>query len=391
MISQPTTAALKDDIVSQIELQLEQDIPLLPKAFIRVLAAVLSGAMVVLYRYCSWIFLQMFVAYASNKEVTVFGKKLVPLVEFGRLIGVGDPIAATRAELDITVTVTNQTGTLGAGTPLLFLSTGVIYTVVYDVPLDSSTITARIRADNGQKGSDGSGTIGNLQVDDTVQFANPLANIARTAAVAAVQTTAADAESWDAYRARIIRRFQNPPQGGAYADYQEWGEGVAGILHVYPYAGDPGEVDVYAEATIESSDDDGIPDADQLADVLAAINLDLEGLASRRPVLAAVNVLPISRRAFNYMVTGLTASDEAAAKDALETAVDDWLRSREPYIDGLSALPRADRITQGAVSGVADDAVSALGATFTELTLDDGPAYTLGIGEKAKAGTPTYV
>ena len=129
--------------------------------------------------------------------------------------------------------------------------------------------------------------------------------------------------------------------------------------------------------------------------MLALINADVAGLASRRPVGAAVNALPITRQAFNVLVTGLEVDDVSGTHTAIAEAVDEYLRAREPFIVGLSQLPRVDRITQAAVSGLIDDVVNALGGSVATVALRQGvdplSAYTLGPGEKAKLGTVTYV
>lgn len=395
-LSTPTTADIADNIVAQIEANIEQTVPLFPKAFVRVLAKALAGVFILLYKYAGFMLLQQFVQHATMRETVVSGKTIRPLVEWGRMVGVGDPAPAVQAELEIDVTVTNQTGSLPAGALLLHAATGVMYAVVAPVSLNAATVQARIRAISDSRGGDGSGSIGNLEAGATVTFASPLPNVATDALVTRQLVTGADAESVENYRARVIRRFQRRPQGGAYADYQQWGEEVAGILNVYPYTGDPGEVNVYVEATTESSGDpDGIPTQAQLDAVEESIERDEDGRATRRPATAVVNVLPITRTAFDILVTGLSASDVNAAKQALEAAVDEYLRSREPFILGLSTLPRNDRVTQAAVSGVADEAVSAAGGSMTSLKVFlnsvETDSYTLAEGEKAKLGTATYV
>src|SRR5690606_6227064 len=123
----PTTAEIRDQIVSQLESSLSTTIPLLPKAFSRVLATALAGVFILLYKYASSLFLNLFVAHASFKATIINGKSVTPLIEWGRLIGVGDPEPATRGEFTIQITVTNQTGTLPAQTQLVRPSTGVIY------------------------------------------------------------------------------------------------------------------------------------------------------------------------------------------------------------------------------------------------------------------------
>ncbi len=388
----PTTRQLSDQIVGQIAASLSQSIPLLPKAFARVLAWVLAGAIVLVYKYAGFIFLQLFVAHASAEETTINGKKVRPLVEWGVLLGVGRPYAATRAEHIASVVVTNQTGTLQAGQALLRTETRVLYQIVATVALDAPVVQFRIKAIGDDAGGDGSGALGNLTAGDVISFATQPANVASTATVVSQEVTGSDAETVDAYRARIVRRVQRRPQGGAYADYQSWGEEVAGIVHVYPYAGTiPGTVEVFVEASEESSGDpDGIPTGAQLIAVEDAINLNESGLATRRPVNAALIVDGITRTTFDVEISGLTP-DTADNRTAIEDGVDEYLRSREPFIVGLSVLPRDDRVTAAAVSGIVDGIVSALGATVTTVELTPGPAYTLGHGEKAKLGTPSYV
>lgn len=392
----PTTQALSDSIVTQLETSLSQTIPILPKAFLRVLAKVFAGAIVVLYRYAGFIFLQLFVAHATMSETMINGRRVRPLVEWGRLIGVGDPVPAEQAEHTITVTVLSQVGTLPAGSQVLDPTTGVIHLTTADVALDAATVTVPIRASSDQSGGDGAGAIGNMANGQQVQFASPLPNIARVAVVASQTVTGADAELEDAYRARIQRRFARRPQGGAYADYRDWAEGVPGIARAWPYtSASPGQVNVYVEATEASSGSpDGIPTGPQLTAVANAMVYDEEGLPYRRPACAQVNVLAITRTTFDVTIYGLSAPSLPEAKAALEAAVDDFLREREPYITGLSLLPRKDRVTLAGVSGVADDAVNAAGGTMTSVKLFhaalETTSYTLGPGELAKLGTVTY-
>lgn len=390
----PSVQQLSDNMIAQVSAQLSQTVPFLPKAFINVLAKVLAGTILILWKYCGFIFLQLFVAYASAEPTTINGKIVVPLVEWGRLIGVGDPLPAVQAQHTITVTVTKQVGSLASGTALQFPATKIIYETVAVVPLTAATVTVTVRAVADQSGGDGSGSIGNLQPGDVLEFANPPPNVVSKAPVLAQVVAGANAEDIEVYRARIVARFQAKPQGGAAADYRAWSQAVPGILGVYPYAGFPGEVDVYVEATPESSGSpDGIPsDAQRLA-VADAIDLDIEGVASLRPVNAAVNVLPIIRSAFDVDVIGLTSTDSPAVLTAILAGVDEHLRSLEPFIVGLSVLPRKDRVSQANVAAVVDGIVSAQGGTVASVILkENGQQLTargLVAGEKAKVGTVT--
>lgn len=393
----PTTKQISDNIIAQLEASLNQTIPLLPKSFLRVLAKALAGVFVLLYKYGGFMFLQIFVRTASASDTTVNGQVVNPLTEWGRLIGVGDPAAATNAELLIDITVENQTGILPSNTQLVNTSNGVTYITIGAVPLDASIVQATVRASSDQAGGGGAGAIGNLDPGAIVSFANPLANVARNAVVVTQTVTGADGESIDAYRERIIDRFQKRPQGGAYADYEQWGEEPAGILNVYPYTSDcPGQVDVYVEATPESSGNpDGIPTAAQLQEVLDSIELDQDGRATRRPANALANTFPITRTGFDIRVTGLIVDNLASTQASITQAVEEYFLDREPFIEGLSVLPRRDRITRSAVGGVVDDIVSANGGIFSSVIVSQNSVnvelYGLGIGEKAKAATVTFV
>lgn len=392
-LTTPTTAQVAANLIAQLEAALSQTIPLLPKAFSRVLAKTLSGVFIVLYKYAGFSLLQQFVSTASFEETNVNGTLIRPLVEWGRLVDVGDPLPATQAELTINITVLNQTGSLPGGSQLLYAPTGVVYQTTAAVPLNAATVTATIRAASDQNGGDGSGAQGNLEAGTVLQFASPLPQVATNATVTAITVSGAEAETEDSYRARVLRRYQRRPQGGAYADYQGWGTEVAGIRNVFPYTGAPGQVDVYVETV---TGPDGIPNSGDLEAVLESIEFDPEespsptGLANRRPANAAINVLPITRTAFDVAVTGLSTT---AVVDALEQGLDEFLRSREPFIVGLSTLPRLDRITQGAVAGVIQEIAEANGASVASVTLTRASItiaeYTLARGELAKLGTFT--
>jgi uncharacterized phage protein gp47/JayE len=394
----PTTAELAETIIAQLEAAFGQTIPVYVKAALRVLGKTWAGVLIVLYKYGGSVFLQQFVQYASTEQVIVNGRQLIPLVEWGRLVGVGDPDAATRAEYTIEITVTNQTGSIPANTALFNADNKVTYLTLSAVTLDAATVTANIRASSDQDDGGGRGAVGNMSIGDTVSFVTPPANVLSTAEVTVELITGADGESWDAYRVRVVDRFRKQPQGGAYADYEFWAEGLEGIINAYPYTGDPGIVNVYSEATPESSGDpDGIPTAAQLLAVSEAIELDDNGLASRRPANAFVNSLAITRTAFDVVVDGLTgyeASDYADLVTAIQDTVERYLLGREPFIAGLTLGKRRDRVVDAELSGVVMDTCVGFNAVFTELTVSTGGGsnfyiYPLGEGEKAKLGTLT--
>jgi uncharacterized phage protein gp47/JayE len=389
MTPTPTTQQLNDQIITDLAGALEQTIPILPKSFLRVLARVLAAVAVLLFKYAGFLALQIFVAHATYELTTFLGQKVRPLEMWGLLIGAGPKRAATAGEFTVTLTVL-ATGELKAGTKLVRSETGVIYEVAFSRTVSDTSFNATIRPISDQKGGDGSGTIGNLAVGDKVSFANSPPFVGSEATVSAILKTGADAETVEAYRARIILRFQRKPQGGAYADYQAWGEEAEGIARVYPYTGLPGEVELFVESETEP---DGIPTSDQLTAVWYAVHYEPDGtnsgIANRRPITAAINVRKISRTLIDVTVIGLspnTPENQTAISDGLA----ELFYSKEPFIEGLSTLPRNDRITAAEAGGLVNGIVDSLGATVNSVSLSSGVAITLSQGEKAKLGTPTF-
>lgn len=398
-LSTPTTKEISGNIIAQLEATLNQTIPLLPKSFLRVLAKALAGVFILLYKYGGFTFLQMFVQTASDQDTVVNGVTINPLTFWGRLIGVGDPVAATNAELLINISVINQTGVLDSGSQLVNAGNGVTYITIGAVVLSAPTVQATIRAVSDQVGGGGAGVVGNLDAGAIVSFANPLANVDRNAVVDSQVVTGADAESTEVYRQRVIDRWQKRLQGGAYSDYEAWAEEVAGILNAYPYTGAPGEVDVYNEATVASSGSaDGIPTTAQLTAVLDNINFNSDGLANRRNANAFVNSLPITRTSFDVTVTGITGVDNLSqVQTDVTTALTEYFVSVEPFISGLSVPPRNDQLTRTRISAIVEDIVTAAGGTFTSAiffetsTAGSINLYALGEGEKAKVFNVVFV
>lgn len=391
-LSTPTTSQLSTTLVSQLEAQLSQTVPLLPKAALRVLAKVLAGVVVLLYKYAGFIFLQLFVRHASFQPTTVNGRVFVPLVEWGRLIGAGDPGEGVRAQLVISVPVLVQSGSIEAGR-LYTGPNGVTYRVVSNVLLNAAAVSVTVEAISDPSGAEGFGTIGNLANGSKLSLAVPLANVSREGTVTSTAVQGAEPELEEDYRERVIRFFQRRPQGGAYADYSLWGLDAPGVVSVFPYSSaTPGLIDLYVES---STLPDGLASPTHLSAVDAAINFDpANGSATRRPVNAPVNIYSIIRTGFDLEISNLTAPNLAQTRTAVESATDEWLRGREPFIEGLSTLPRRDRITQPELAGVIAAIVAANGGSYTGLVLRRSgiviAAYTLSAGELAKRGTVSY-
>lgn len=423
-----TAQEISDAIIAQLESSLSTTIPLLPKAFCRVLAKVLGGVFVLLYQFAGFILLQVFVKTASNEPISVGGITITPLALWGSLVGVFQKLGQ-RAEYTVEITVLVTGGTLPSGTRIVNPATEMVYLTIGDVSLSSSTVTADIRATEV-------GILGNVDVGTILNFVSPPSAVEKDVEVTVELVVGTDKETTEDYRERVLERYAARPQGGAYADYRDWAEEVEGVKNAYPYSGwydasastDPwppgspmlaaGQVFIFIES---SSHADGVPPplgpggrpptpetGGLLQDVFDHIEADETGLASRRNINAYIRVYPIhaepwtwttgGRTLFDVEIEGLASvEDEAAVQTAIEDGLTDYFLDKEPYITGLSILPRRDIISNMTAGAVVGQIAASYGGTVISVSLSvsavpipDG-IYYLQEGEKAKIGTVTWI
>lgn len=394
-----TIQQVNDLIYNQLESQFAKTFPIFPKSFIRVLSKTLAGVFIVLYKTSGWIFKQIFVQFASFEDVTINGKIINPLKEWGRLVGVGDPNEATQAELTISLTVNSIGETLFAGTQFTNTTNGVIYITQQNYTLSANPTAVSVIAITA-------GTIGNLTPGtDILTAVNTLGIIENDASITTLDVTAVDAETETAYRRRIIERFQLQPQGGAYADYRIWASDVAGVLQTYIYAGDPPSNVLVYVAGVPASYINRVADSALLLAVANAIEYDPDtGLADRRPIGAVIdpagdgsytNITSISNVTFDVEITSLSIDADILddVKEDIYNALDDYFEEREPYIEGLSIPPKKGNITQGNVMGIVNDIVASNSGTFLSAIVSISGVvqsnYALQEGELALFGALT--
>lgn len=388
-----TAKEISDMIIAQLETELNQNIPLLPKSFNRVLAKILGIVFVVLFQFAEFIALQIFISTASDKEFTIGGQKINPLNEWGNLIGLtrGDG-ERFKGVIDINVLTTG--GTLQSGTRLIKPNTETVYLTVGATLLDASVVQATVRAIDYTSNA-------NLDAGDTISFVSAPTAIEKDATVDSVTTVGADPEGTEDWRDRQLDWWASRPQGGAYSDYRIWGNEVDGVKQIYPFSGGTpaiptsgaGQVDVYVEA---EDTVDGIAAQPLLDSVKENIELTAAtGLADRRQINAYVNVVSIYRTAFDAEISGLDVDDTAAAQALIETALINYFLDRENYIIGLSRLPRKDIISTAEVGGVVGRIAAAQGGVVATISLSessvDFTSRVLVEGEKAKLGAITWL
>lgn len=357
-----TTEEIKDQIVSDIESNINQTVPLLPKAFVRVYASALAGVFTLMYKFGLWIFEQIFPQTADELALTLLGER-VNVFRKG----------STQAVLEATETGVNGTS-IPTGTTYVG-SNQIVYRVQVGQTIVGGVATLSLLALT-------SGEIGNLAIGSTLSISQSIPNIDGIATVTAISTEGEDQESIELYRDRVMLRYQERPQGGSLIDYRTWAKEVEGITRAFAFRVSPGFVTVYP---IEDTNPvSRIPSAAKLSEVDTYINDP-----ARRPLQATVFVTAMDEVEFNVEISNLSP-DTSTIRDAIDANTEAFLLSRQPkqFVDEQN--PK-NVISETLLISIATQS----GAQSLDLVLKNGittvSSYTLANNELAKLGTVTYL
>lgn len=386
----PTTAQLFAAHLARLEAAIGQTSPLNDKAFLRVLAAAESGLDIGHYKFAADAVLQ-------NLALTATG---TGLDRIGNDNGTPRKSAVT-ALLNATLPAT--TGTIiPAGTEFTGDSNGIRYKTDADATAVLNVATLLLRCTE-------SGTVGNLDIGDTLSISAQIAGADTVATVTSTDTLGVDTETDADYRPRVLFS-QRAVTGGANAtDHKIWAEAVTGVRRAFPYAGRPayagvsmpGDRTVYVESTT-TVDPDGLAPAPLLADVRADINTDpvtgesrlVLGLTDATLWVESIIRTPVFVEIGDIVVE---AAKEAACKADISTALDLYFRSIAPFVDGVDVpQERMDTITNLSVSEIVQDVLFSYGANaqtvvFGVVAAVFIPLYLLNPGELTKLGAVSYV
>ena len=390
----PTTQEIYDTTISSIEAQTGKTVPLLKRAFTRVITWAFAGVVQSLYKRIEFIGLQMFPQFASTKEMTFLGRTFVPLEELGIKNGTGARKLEQTAQYEIVTEVTATGATVTAGATLTSEFSGRTFEVVSDTVITSAlfhwppsnptpTDWFVVQVVATVSGEDGALISGENLTWDSLPT-----GLTGDAQQYSTITEGTDEETWEDYRSRVLAREQNDPQGGAYYDYYLWATSVNGVVNAYPYTGDPGEVIVYCEGP-----DISAPSSATLAEVETVINLNESGLATRRPTGARVSVEAITINTYEIIIQGLTSPSIVTTKANIEAAVAAYFEALVPYIEGVSQPPRNNTYRLASLQAVAYSAAAQDGATFNSIGVVGLGINTIDLpqGTRYTAGTFTWI
>lgn len=380
-------------IIDGLQRELNTKFRLLPKSFVHVLAKVMAGVYITLYKQEAWIFLQMFVDTATFDEVEVLGRKIRPLVLWGELVGVGEPGAATQFTGKIKVSTINTEEYLEEGTQLKNEATGKIYITTETKLLANLSEEIAIKCTEA-------GEAGNLEVDDELTFVNNIGNVDRKAVLIEKGDTGKDSENEVSYRERVRNRWRTQPQGGSLADYRLWASEVVGVYQSYVYKDDnsasgviiyvAGDPDIY---------EDRVPNPALLKAVGERCTYSADGVA-RKPIGAVLdplhnesysNIRPVTVKSFDLYISGYSGESLQDFSESVKSQVKSYLEGREPYVRGLSVdSEKKNRISDYNVSSIVTEVCDEYASYYTglELRSQDGPvsAYVLDRGQLSKLG-----
>lgn len=175
------------------------------------------------------------------------------------------------------VTFTGVNGSVIPEATVLQRQDGVRFETTAEGTISAGTADVAVQAQEA-------GAAGNTIAAVALTLIQPVSGVQSTAVVAAGDlTNGSDTETDDELRERLLDRIQDPPQGGAAADYVTWALEVPGVTRAWCYPMEMGAGTVTVRF-VRDNDGSIIPDAPEIAAVLAYIQ-------ERRPVTAEVFVV----------------------------------------------------------------------------------------------------
>jgi uncharacterized phage protein gp47/JayE len=315
----PTLPQLIDQGASEIESRLPGVLARVRRSLVGVINRVVAGGLSALYKYVEFLNRQVWPDQAEAEFLVdhgtrwgVFRTPAAPAtgtVSFSGTDGAIIPAATVVQRADGTRYLTDAIGTIAAGVALV-------------------EVTAET-----------AGQASNSALSTAVTLVSPIAGVNSAATATTALAGGADIEDVEAWRARILARVRQAPQGGSVDDYIAWALEVPGVTRAWVY---PAELGAGTVTIRFARDDDAspIPDAGEVATMQDYID-------ERRPVTAAVTVVAPVAVPLDFTIQ--LTPDTPPVKAAVEAELADLIR-REGKPGGtllLSHLREAISIAAG--------------------------------------------
>jgi hypothetical protein len=331
-----TLSQIYSQVKSDIEAQMQSQIPVIGKSMLRVFAMVQAGKIWLLYLAISLVQKNIFVDTADPESMGG------TLQRFGRVKLNREPFQATAGQYEVTVT-----GSIGATIQASQTfksndnsnSPGLLFVLDNGYTLTNTTDTIVLRALVA-------GLDAKLIVGDRLTSTAPIALVNSEVQVSSEIVEPRAAESLEDYRRATVLAFQLEPQGGAGGDYTLWSADAQGVRNIYPYAknGYFGEIDLFVEATEDDSvDGNGTPSAQLLLDVQSVVELDPDvtkplNERGRRPISAwQINYLPIVAKGITVNIVGYVNATPSV-QTLIENGIKNALYQIRPFVASRDIL-----------------------------------------------------
>ena len=301
--SRPDLPILIDRAVADIESRLPGADARLRRSNLNVLARVHAGATHGLYGYLDWLSRQIL---PDTADAEILERHARIWLTIGRI-----PAAYAVGQ----ATVTGSDGAVIPAGTVFKRSDGTAYAAESEATIAGGSALVTLVAEVA-------GQAGNAAAGSALTLDSPIAGVNAAATVTAgALTGGADIEDDDSLRIRLLERIQQPPMGGAKADYVAWAKEVPGVTRAWCYPEEMGDGTVTVRF-VRDDDASLIPDANEVAAVQAYID-------ERRPVAAELFVVaPVAAPvAFEVELVPATASVKAAVEASLRDLL---LREAEP-------------------------------------------------------------
>ncbi|WP_454825404.1 baseplate J/gp47 family protein [Paraburkholderia xenovorans] len=379
-----TLAQIRSDAMADIAAALQGSDPLLRFAALKIIGVVLAGMTNEEYGYLDWI----------AKQTNPFTADDEYLEAWGALKKVYRKDASAAS---LSATFTGVAGKLlDDGTPVV-RSDGATYTTSGTQTVVGTSVTVTIVADVA-------GAAGNADPGTVVALDIAVDGIQSTGAVTGTVSSGADIEDQEDYRARVLAKYQQPPQGGAAPDYVEWATDVAGVTRAWcaPNGFGAGTVVVYimlddAQAAHGGfpQGTDGVSQHDQgpggLPRGTVATGDQLivaDALVAEEPVTALVYVCAPIQNVLSFVLSG-SSGWSTATRNAVETQISDvFFRNGDPRAGTVNRSDINSAI--GAVAGTAGFVIESITGVIGGIPSSYPDNITGSFGSLPVLGTVTY-
>jgi hypothetical protein len=302
----PTTEELKNQFLDNLESSLNQTVPDVDKAFLKVLSATEALQGQSLFKYAVDRALANLAITARDDDLDLIGSNYgVPR----------KPAIAAQFTIGTDVDTTGGSVTIPAATEYVGELNNIRYTTNEEVIAEApaTTVQLNVTAVTG-------GSAGNLTAGDVLTILSPIANLGDQAEVSAFTSfeivIGVDEEGDETYRRRVLNEIRTIGGGGNGVDYRTWSEAVVGVNRAFPYSGRAIEVVPLLDGDMEELGvaDWGVGNSATLTKEVAS---PYEGSQNLRITYNAVNnpyaYQDILERGKYYHITGAFRGDAGTA------------------------------------------------------------------------------